>query len=245
MKTLTRKIGYRLIAAFGIQIALLAGTTGYAINRMHMLEKHVTEAAQVNQHEFALASEMKDSVSERFRILEKLTAAYSTTGDKLNTNELDAADQRYVNSEDALAASFTLWEGTAQEELLTLAQAKEQHQQINDVTRNLLQALKDGDRATALRLQTGLSPLLRQWRDALTRMEKIQLDQNARVVDESSILVARAHWVMLVASAFALLLSIALAWNIIYSITGPLHALLASKDEETRGFESPQSLLQH
>ena len=84
-----------------------------------------TEAAQVNQREFALASEMKDTVSERFRILEKLTARYSASGDKINTNELDVADQRYINSEEALASSFAMWEGTSQEELLTLRQAKE------------------------------------------------------------------------------------------------------------------------
>lgn len=245
MKSHLLKIGHRLIAAFGIQIALLAGTTGYAINRMHMLEKHVTEAAQVNQHEFALASEMKDSVSERFRILEKLTAPYSNIGDKLNTNELDVADQSYVNSEEALGASFTLWDGTSQEELLTLTQARELHQRVSDVTRNVLQALTDGDRAAARRLQIDLAPLLRQWRDALTRMEKIQLDQNARVVNESSILAARAHWIMLVASVFSVIASVALAWNITYGITRPINTLLASIGEDTEGFESTKSMLQN
>lgn len=245
MKTPRLKIAYHLIAAFGIQIALLAGTTGYAVNRMHMLEKHVTEAAQVNQHEFALASEMKDTVSERFRILEKLTARYSDSGDKINTNELDVADQRYVNSEEALASSFSLWDGTSQEELLTLTQAKELHQQVSNATRNLLRALSDGDRTSTRRIQVDLSPQLRQWRDALTRMEKIQLDQNARVVDESSLLVERAHWVMLVAAVFSVFLSIALAWNIIYAITGPINALLASNGKEVSGFESAKSLPQH
>ena len=94
-------------------------------------------------------------------------------------------------------------------------------------------------------LQADLSPQLRQWRDALTRMGKIQLDQNARVVDESSILVARAHWVMLVAAVFSVFLSIALAWNIICSITAPINALMTSKDKKISGFESSKSLLRH
>ncbi len=245
MKTPRLKIAHRLLAAFGIQIALLAGTTGYAVNRMHMLEKHVTEAAQVNQHEFALASEMKDTVSERFRILEKLSARYSDSEANTNTNELDAADQRYINSEEALASSFALWEGTSQEELLTLTQAKALHQQVSDATSNLLRALSDGDRASARRLQADLSPQLRQWRDALTRMEKIQLDQNAQVVDESSVLVARAHWVMLVAAVFSVFLSIALAWNITCGITGPINRLLVSMGKEVKGYESAKSSLQN
>jgi hypothetical protein len=52
----TLKIGRRLLLAFGIQILFLAAIAGYALNRMQVLERHVTEIAAVNQREFASAS---------------------------------------------------------------------------------------------------------------------------------------------------------------------------------------------
>jgi len=84
----------------------------------------------------------------------------------------------------------------------------------------------DVSRMTAVRLQ--------QLRDVLLRLERIQLDQNTEVVDNTSRLVAQAHWTMLVVAAFALLVSASLASSITSSITRPLNHLLKSIAGEAR-----------
>ncbi|SHN36529.1 hypothetical protein SAMN05192549_108189 [Duganella sacchari] len=229
MKIPTLKIGRRLLLAFGIQILFLAAIAGYALNRMQVLERHVTEIAAVNQREFASASEMRNEVSERFLLVEQMATQRLPLHEQDQPSALDVADQRYLNSEAALRDSFSQSGSTSPEELLALNQAAQLHDDVSRMTAVLLQQLRGGDVASARTLQQEqLFPLLRRWRDVLLRLERIQLDQNAEVVDHTSRLVAQAHWTMLVVAAFALLVSASLAWSITSSITRPLNHLLKS-----------------
>ncbi|TFW13878.1 hypothetical protein [Duganella callida] len=213
--------GRPFLMVFAAQVLLLAVIAGYALSRIDRLERSVTDIAAVNQREFALASDMKDAVSERFRVMERLISQKPVAGALSNIVEIDIADQLSLNSEAELASSFTAAQA-APEELQTLQQARALHEQAAQATRRLLNQLSAGDLDGARRTQqTVVAPLLRQWRDALTRMEKIQLNQNAELVEATSHAVWRARWVLQVLSAFGLLVSAALAWHLTRDAPAP------------------------
>lgn len=228
-KSSHKKLIRRIVVAFGVQIVLLVTVAGYAVDRISALAKHASESVAVNQHEFALVAELKDVVAERLPVLERL-GARTARHLSFNTFELDASDQRYVNTEANLETSFTQNKGTLPEEVISLREARANHLAMMSATRNFLKNLSEEESPASLQVPDDLSPLLIAWRDTLAVIQRIQLDQNKAVGEEAALLVTRARWIILVTSSFATLVSAALAWDAIASVLRLVRAEFTSDD---------------
>jgi methyl-accepting chemotaxis protein len=96
MKTAHLRIGTKLALAFAAQIALLAATAAYGLNRMDLMQSNLDEITRINQREAALASSMQVALAERMVALRDADSAAS--GAESLIEDIISAAQRHADS---------------------------------------------------------------------------------------------------------------------------------------------------
>jgi methyl-accepting chemotaxis protein len=228
MKTAHLRIGTKLALAFAAQIALLAATAAYGLNRMDLMQSNLDEITRINQREAALASSMQVALAERMVALRNAVLLSKDSDIAAEIRQLDLADKTY-SAQQARLQNLLAQSSASEEELQALRDADNAASGAESLIEDIISAAQRhaDSKATAL-IVTQLAPVQARWNAALSRLAQMQTQQNDVVVEGSKAAAAHARLMMGVLAGLSVLGGILLAWAITRSIAHPISVLLGS-----------------
>lgn len=228
MKTAHLRIGTKLALAFAAQIALLAATATYGLNRMDLMQANLDEITRVNQREASLASSMQVALADRMVALRNAALLSKERDIAAEIRQIDLADKAYAAQQVALK-DLLAQSPASEEELQALREADSAASASETLIEDIISAAQQHAHSQAGTLIiTQLAPIQARWNTALSRLAQIQTQQNDVVVTGSKAAAAHARLMMGTLAGLSVLGGILLAWAITRSIAHPISVLLGS-----------------
>ncbi|MYN10455.1 MCP four helix bundle domain-containing protein [Pseudoduganella aquatica] len=243
MKTAHLRIGTKLALAFTIQIALLAATAAYGLNRMDLMQANLDEITRVNQREAALASAMQMALAERMVALRNAVLLSKDNDISAEIRQIDLADKAY-STEQAALKNMLAESSASEDELQALRDADNAASASETLIEDIISAAQQhaSSKATTL-IVTQLAPIQARWNAALSRLAQIQTQQNEMVVAASKEAATHARLMLGALAGLSVLGGILLAWAITRSIARPISVLLGSVMSDAARWRSEDASL--
>ncbi|MBS0372101.1 MAG: methyl-accepting chemotaxis protein, partial [Proteobacteria bacterium] len=215
------KISQRLAFGFGLVLILLVAIVYTGTTRMMSINDSVQQITSVNNEKTRVSNAMVDNLRDSAIALRNLLLSQDDGVTKTETARLEARKKSYMDGEaeldKLLAANASDEERALAAKIKGLAASVfRQQEQVLDIARQGRMA-----DATAL-LFREVRPTQREWLDSLAKFVDEETKATAIAARKASDTYDTALKSMLVLSAIAIVIGIALAISVTRSITGPL-----------------------
>ncbi|MEV4780875.1 methyl-accepting chemotaxis protein [Burkholderia sp. LMU1-1-1.1] len=223
MKIQHLNIGPRLIAAFGVILAMLIVIAVLGISRLAAIEESMEEITLGNNVEANMASSMRLSMDDRMIALRNIVLLDSPAQSQTEVDRIAKQAELYAAAEKHLNETFALY-GIEADERAILADIKTQETAALPLIAQVQRLGQANQNAEATKILIGdLRAVQRRWQAALAALEDSEKKQNevATAAASSSYLLARN--LMIGIGALAVLAGIVIALLITRSITVPVN----------------------
>jgi methyl-accepting chemotaxis protein len=223
MKIQHLNIGPRLIAAFGVILAMLIAIAALGITRLAAIEESMEEITLGNNVEANMASSMRLSMDDRMIALRNIVLLDSPAQSQGEVERIAKQADLYAAAEKRLNETFAVY-GIEADERAILADIKTQETAALPLIARVQQLGLANQNGEATKILIGdLRAVQRRWQAALAALADSEKNQNevATAAAGSSYLLARN--LMIGIGALAVLAGIAIALLITRSITVPVN----------------------
>jgi methyl-accepting chemotaxis protein len=223
MKIQHLNIGPRLIAAFGVILAMLIAIAALGITRLAAIEESMEEITLGNNVEANMASSMRLSMDDRMIALRNIVLLDSPAQSQGEVERIARQAGLYAVAEKHLNETFAAY-GIEADERAILADIKTQETAALPLIAKVQQLGQANQNGEATKILIGdLRAVQQRWQAALAALEDSEKKQNelATAAAGSSYLLARN--LMIGIGALAVLAGVAIALLITRSITVPVN----------------------
>lgn len=218
MKLSNYRIGLRLSFAFGIVVLISIASAGLALRSLSNIRGHLEEIVLTIDEKTKLTRDMSEATHELSESIRMLVLLSEKVDLERESQQLNAARDRYQQARSALEKFPTSPEGRANRTRIDEAGAKALP--LMEKARDLALSNQDAD-AVKLLLQE-VTPAARAWQEALAANVALQ-DKNTDAAHVATTQdYSRAQATFIAANVVGVLLALGLGWLITRSITLPM-----------------------
>ena len=216
-------IGTRLGIGFGVVLLLLAVVAALGVDGMGRTKRALDRIVDVNVHKMGLVQDMSESVHIISRVTRTVVLLSEPAAIERELAKLMAARAKYDAAWTELDKSAASVEGRAVR--ARMGQSRLASTALNDKVIALARADRDAE-ATELLIKEA-APAATRWQDAMDENIELQKANNKAVVQQAGAAYDRARSLVLMLTAVAALLGVAIAWFATRSVTMPIRAAVA------------------
>lgn len=238
-------IARRLSVAFGLVLALFAGTTAFAVFKMKSIEVDMKEAIHASTEVSSQALRMRDSINDAFTNLLLVTMVTVKDDLTVQSGEVDKAVEKYRQAkEDLLKMTH---EGVDIPGLLVAMKTVVESESATASMKALIERRKlatenaqrdDHIELDATAQEDGMFSI-RQRVDFWIKASNVIVEATAKAgqqaADKATSSAALARYVLMAAASLALAVGAAAAWLIARSVTRPLLLAVSVAEQVAKG----------
>jgi methyl-accepting chemotaxis protein len=222
MKLNNMKIGYRLMAAFGLMLVLMAGITAIAALSSRQTSASLTHAVDGINAKSTLIAAMRQNLFHQGLAARNIGAITDLNLMQQEMAKIGVEQQHYKNNEaKLLKLSLTAEEQAIVREMQGYDKAT---QPFMVQAREYVEGFNAGQALKVLTTQ--VAPLQDKWLGGIDRLVGMQNQNLRRSLDQFEVDGNRTTGVMVLICAVAMSLALLVAWRLSRSITVPLHEAL-------------------
>jgi len=223
MKIQHLNIGPRLIAAFGIILAMLIAIAVLGTTRLAAVEQSMEQITLGNNVEANMASNMRLSMDDRMIALRNIVLLDSPEQSQAEVERIRVQTELYAAAEKQLNETFALY-GIEAEERDILTDIKTQETAALPLMAKVQQLGLANENAKATKLLIGeLRAVQQRWKKGLAALESSERKQNDAATTAAGQSYVLARNLMIGIGVIAVLAGIAIALLITRSITVPVN----------------------